>query len=161
MGEEQPNDCACSSCQGACATKPGWFMPGEAEKAAEHLGLSLTDLFHQSLSVDWWERDADVPHDVFILSPAVMGGSPGSEFDADPGGICVFFKEGRCSIHEVKPFECRQLTDEDDQKVVSDRHMSVRDAWNTDENQLKIEQMLGREPVASEGYSSFGSIFDY
>ena len=26
--------CACSSCQNACKINPGWFLPGEAEKAA-------------------------------------------------------------------------------------------------------------------------------
>ena len=150
MAEEQNQDCECSSCRGACESKPGWFMPGEAEKAAEHLGVSLKELFDNSLSVDWWEKDAELDHDVFVLSPAVWGGSPGEEFDADPKGVCVFFKEGRCSIHEVKPFECRQLLHTDSPEMVSARHRSVRDAWDTDENQLSVEQTLGRDPVVTE-----------
>ncbi len=134
-------------------------MPGEAEKTAEHLGLSLQELLNRSLSVDWWDADADFDHDVFLLSPAVVGGSPGEEFDADPHGVCVFFVEGRCSIHEVKPFECRQHIHTDTHEEVSARHAAIRDAWDSPEHQSQIKELLGRDPV-SESYELY-SIFNF
>lgn len=47
------DSCKCESCQAACRQKPGWFLPGEAERVAEYLGISLEDLFRTKLAVDW------------------------------------------------------------------------------------------------------------
>ena len=46
--------CTCEVCQSACATKPGHFMPGEAEEAAALVGLTLKEFFDLHLAVDWW-----------------------------------------------------------------------------------------------------------
>jgi Fe-S-cluster containining protein len=153
--EEKKKSCTCWSCRSACSHKPGWFKPGEAEKVAEHLDVSLEELFSTKLQVDWWEADEDTETDIFVLSPAVLHGRPGEEFDADPNGTCVFFVEGRCSIHEVKPFECQEaLGCEPTLPRVAHRGAAM--AWV--EHQDQIKDLLGREPQSSAymGGSIFG-----
>lgn len=138
------NDCTCDWCQDACKVKPGWFAPGEVEKAAEFVGMPLADFFKEKLAVDWWQSDPDI----FLLSPAVVGGESGEEFPADPRGVCVFFKEGRCSIHAAKPMECR-LAHHDNaewEKVHKDTAM----LWKGAVQQQQIVDLLGREPYAEE-----------
>ena len=135
-------DCTCQHCQSLCKHKPGWFAPGEAEKVADFMGVSLPDFFRDSLAVDWWQGDPDI----FLLSPAVVGGDSGEEFPADPRGVCVFFKEGRCSIHVVKPRECRLA--HHDREEEGGVHKDTGLLWK--DSQQQIVDLLGREPYAEE-----------
>ena len=145
----------CQSCQGACSHKPGWFKPGEAERAAAFLGMTLPEFFKEKLMVDYWQGDKASGHeDIFVLSPAIVGGVPGQEFGRDPRGECVFYAGGRCAIHPVKPFECREYVCSD--TSVRARHQSVMESWM--ENQDQISDLLGRPSVSS---GSFGSILDF
>lgn len=131
----------CAKCQSACTYKPGWFLPGEAEKVAEYLGMSMETLFAEWLGVDWWEG-SDLP--TFVLSPAMTTHPSGTEFPGDPRGACVFYKDGRCSIHPVKPFECRTYWC--GMKDGHTYHRETAQAWGS--NQAQIEQLLGRVPVS-------------
>lgn len=100
-------DCTCASCQAACKRKPGWFHPGEVEKVAEFLGITLQELFDKYLMVDSWETRREF---IDILCPAVKGQEPGGRSAVRGGeGECVFFHDGLCSIHPVKPLECRAM----------------------------------------------------
>ena len=121
-------------------------MPGEAEKAAKYLNMSLQDFFNQYLGVNWWEADAKTDNDIFVLAPAIAGMQTGSEYPADPRGECVFFENGLCKIHPVKPFECAQFIHGD--QTVSERHWKVAKAWQ--EHQSQINSLLGHRPEASE-----------
>lgn len=52
------NDCRCNVCKQACEFKPGWFLPGEAEKAADYFDLDFWEFFNAFLGVDFqWARD--------------------------------------------------------------------------------------------------------
>jgi Fe-S-cluster containining protein len=148
----------CTHCRSACSHKPGWFNPGEVEKVAEYLGISVQELFDTKLQVDWWQGDG-VADEVFILSPAVFGGAAGDMFDANPRGTCVFFENERCTIHEVKPHECRQVVA--CQPRDPELHPSFAHSWK--DHQDQIQELLGREPVAAEyGLDSMlGGLFDY
>ncbi len=141
--------CTCQSCRSACTEKPGWFLPGEAEIAAESLRLSLQEFFAKYLAVDWWEGDPDI----FLLSPAVQGGDTGTEFPGDPRGTCVFFEEGRCRIHAAKPHECRMEWHGDQGESYS--HEATAMAWK--DHQGQVTELLGREPEASPYYG--GGLF--
>lgn len=137
-----PTSGTCEVCQNACTHKPGWFLPGEAERTADLLGLTLADLFHAKLSIDWWEAGPRMESTTFVLSPAVVHGPVGQEFAFDPRGVCVFYKDGRCEIHEAKPYECAAyVCSETD---VDERHLEVALAWR--EHQRQITELLGREP---------------
>lgn len=146
--------CACPTCQGACRSKPGWFKPGEAEKMAEALGITLKECFERYLMVDWWDGDPREGkweyENVFVLSPAITDGLPGSEFGGDPRGTCLLYQNGLCGIHPVKPFECKAYV----HGGKTDAHRQVALAWATPEGQAQIRDLLGREPYATEYYGS-------
>lgn len=135
--------CTCAWCQNACTNKPGWFLPGEAEKAAEFMGMTLPEFFAAYLAVDWWEG-AD--EDIFLLSPAVVGEETGTEFPGDPRGTCVFLEKGRCRIHPAKPHECARAWCGDSGASYS--HKETGMAWEG--HQEQVRELLGREPEASE-----------
>ncbi len=134
----------CQDCRDGCTRKPGWFLPGEVEAAAEFMGMTLPEFFKAYLAVDWWE---DFPNDIFVLSPAICGEEPGTEFPGDPHGTCVFYEGERCRIHPVKPAECREHWCGD--KGSSGIHHDVAQAWA--DHQGQIAGLLGREPE-SEAY---------
>lgn len=120
-------------------------MPGEVERLADLLDTDVAALFAAHLAVDWWE-DLDGVGDVFVLSPALVGEEAGVEFPAAPGGRCVFYAEGRCTIHDAKPFECRALIHTDGRAAVSARHEATARAWVPHQDQIR--DLLGREPEA-------------
>lgn len=148
-------ECTCAGCRNACATKPGWMVPGDAERIAAHLGLPLPELFRTKLAVDWWEADEDAPL-TFVLAPAIKGEATGAEYPGNPQGRCVFFKNERCSIHAVKPWECRKAGHVGE-NAAKGYHPAARDAWRAKKHQTQIRRLLGREPVTVEYH---GSIFD-
>lgn len=135
-------ECQCKSCRGACQFKPGWFMPGEVEKAAMLLGVPLPEFFKTRLGIDWFTNPDGPP--TFVLSPAVTHQAPGQEFGYDARGVCTFFKEGKCEIHAAKPSECRALMHTDTWDMVPPRHAAVAVAWEGSQSQ--IVSLLGREP---------------
>jgi len=150
-------ECTCDRCQSACQNTPGWFRPGQAEKAAALMGLSLRQFFTRYLMVNWWE---DYPENVFVLSPAVTTGQPGHEFPGNPKGTCVFFKAGRCAIHAAKPFDCshgnpcEERTEARRAVDVAARAETVK-LWR--KHQKQIRTLLGRKPQAA-AYSYLDSI---
>jgi Fe-S-cluster containining protein len=156
MSEQTRESCACRDCRGACERKPGWFLPGEAEKAATHLGLSMQEFFTTYLAVDWWEASDGLPDTTFVMSPAVVGNPTGEEFPGNPDGQCVFYQEGRCRIHEVKPHECAQLWCGEPGDVVGPRHLATAKAWA--DHQDQIVELLGREPAETEFESFMGLV---
>jgi len=142
--------CTCDGCQNACRYKPGWFLPGQAERVAEYLNITLNELFATRLGVDWYTGDSDT----FLLAPALVESEPGREYPADPRGTCTFYRDGLCEIHPVRPFECAEYLHGEDKSIVDERHASVAEAWQ--EHQAQIVQLLSREPE-SESFT----IFDY
>src|SRR6185503_136477 len=148
--KKKARDCKCTDCRAACEQKPGWFAFGEAELVAKHLEMSLKDLFTKYLMVDWW---VDEPN-VFLLSPAIKGYTPGSEFPGNPRGQCVSYKNKECSIHAVKPKECREALGCDPATYENGLHASVKDTWNNEAAQAQIRELLNRDPEA-EDYSIF------
>ena len=138
-------ECKCKTCKGACEFNPGWFLPGEAEKAAELLEFSLQDFFNKFLGVNWWVADEDI----FLLAPAVVLMTPGEEYPDDPRGTCVFYQDELCQIHASKPFECSEYSHENSREDVRKRHEWVAQQWV--QHQKQIAALLGREPEAQEG----------
>lgn len=130
MGRQPVESCTCTVCQAQCKRKPGWFKPGEAEKVAELLGLSLQQFFDRYLMVDSWELDKGSNA---VLSPAIKGEDSGV-YLAFATGECVFFKDGRCTIHAVKPYECRYVSHRVGQGV----HEEVGLAWGDHQKQVAL-----------------------
>jgi Fe-S-cluster containining protein len=154
--QKYPESCSCQVCSRACKFNPGWFLPGEAEKAASLLGLTLKDFFDKYLGVNWWEKEAGYDDDVFVLAPALVTMPPGEEYPADPRGVCIFLKENKCQIHDAKPHECRSYIHSDTKDDVHNRHKFVADEWLKNQDQIKT--LLGRNPSAKAfgGLGLFG-----
>jgi Fe-S-cluster containining protein len=141
----------CGYCRDACTRKPGWFLPGEAERAAEFLGVPLEEFFRQYLAVDWWEADHRIETTTFVLSPAIEGDEAGEEFPGDPRGTCVFYQDQQCQIHPVKPYECREHWCGD--RASNTTHLDAAAAWTGHQDQ--VAALLGREPEAAEFEGDF------
>ena len=141
-------ECSCEECTSACHRKPGWFLPEEIKPAAELFGMTEKEFFNKFLSVDYYGNEYDehgnfIPNGfTFLLSPATNKSQPGEIFPFDPSGTCVFLKDGKCSIHAAKPFECKVY---DHRQLISkDIHEHVAKAWL--EHKDKIIELLGKEP---------------
>jgi hypothetical protein len=104
-------ECVCEKCIGACKTTPGWFAPGEAEKAAAHLNIPYEE-FKSKLLIrdscgDWCAGEAP-----YVFSPRktwgdeIESGEIRNSRQQQRRGTCVFLKDDRCQIHPVKPYEC-------------------------------------------------------
>lgn len=137
-----PIECTCETCQGYCQNRPGMFAPGEAERAAELLGMTLAELFVQRLVVDYWVPDRSTPEPIYLLAPARVHAAAGDLAPAEPHGVCTFYREGRCQIHGAKPLECR-LTDHRGELPPGVRRMIVA-AWDKPELRGQLEALLGR-----------------
>jgi len=112
-----------------CKNKPGWFKPGEAERVAEFLGLTLQQLFDQYLMPDSWELDDG---NIMLLSPSIKGKEPG-RYLSWPNGECIFLEDGACSIHPVKPYECRQAIHSIDHR---EDHEVIGLSWKEHQEQV-------------------------
>lgn len=146
LDNNYPQDCTCDRCQRACRRRVGWFLPGEPEKAASFLGMELQEFFNKYLAVDWFEGDDE---NIFVIAPSTTEISPGGMFSEEPEGKCVFFSdEGRCNIHEAKPYECKRAacdnqTNIEPNRVIISRHELIARKWIPHRNQ--IDQLLSKE----------------
>lgn len=141
-------ECACDICQKACITKPGVLAPGDAEKIASFLGISVNELFDKYLVVDWYEPDSQLD-ETFFLAPGFVGRETGTMAPAKPTGQCVFFTEDRrCVIHPVKPKECRKSMHTQGMHQAIRSRFKIIQAWVKHQEQL--ETLLGATPTARE-----------
>jgi len=129
--------CSCPQCQKLCTDiKPGWFLPEEIAPLAKFLNLSIEETFNKHLLVDYWvgweykdeEKKEGHSEDVNVLAPNTISFEPGRvAMFTHLGDTCTFYKEGKCSIHEVKPYECGiSKACEDDMPKV---HKEVAKKW--------------------------------
>lgn len=105
-GLKKKAGCDCQECKELCANEPGWFLPGEVDDAAFFLGMSKDEFIENFC-------DQHIYCDAIILSPKKKTGSK----------ECIFLKKGLCSIHEVKPFECRKVYGCEEQR----KHSRIRE----------------------------------
>lgn len=79
-------ECACLRCVMACMIAPGLLMRDDVARIAEYLHIPVDELLETRLDV----------HASGAVQPKMT-----------PNG-CTFLVNQRCSIHAVKPFECRE-----------------------------------------------------
>lgn len=151
--------CSCARCTQGCDQRPGWFKPGEVERTAELLGMSVQDLFDRYLVVDWWVATEDDQPDAFVLQPGYVHEPTGTEGPAWPGGRCIFLNPDRtCAIHAAKPAECAHYFHEDEGG--NPMHRACAEAWDTPEHQAQITELLGREPKLPSPLEAIGGWLD-
>ena len=144
-------DCACDECKALCRKTPGWFLPGEAERAAALLGMEMKEFFRRHLVVDYWVGDGDpralAPTKRFdpVLGAGhryIAGDVVSFAYPFIPG-TCVFLdEEEHCSIHAAKPHECRMAYGCRSDPDMREAHKRVVRAWNRSEHQNQIDALL-------------------
>lgn len=97
--------------------------------------MTLVSFFKQYLGIDWWLDDTQV------LAPAIRGMLPGIRYPEDPIGTCVFLVDGKCDIHEAKPFECRSYIHTETSAEIEARHLTVVDAWRAEQHQQQCRDL--------------------
>jgi Fe-S-cluster containining protein len=117
--------CTCTHCVNACESKPGWFMPEQIPALLEHFQVKTIKELLPKIGIDFLDHPADGP---LVLAPNIVGNNS-HVYPLEPRGVCVFLKEGRCSIHAVKPFECAELLHGDSHMTVGLRHAGIGKAW--------------------------------
>lgn len=104
--------CDCADCRAACLNSPGWFMPNQIAPLADHLGLSVPELFARKLAVGVTQLPGGGRVHGVMPHKLRDGKKPGSVWTlaelADPGR-CIFYDRGRCTIYAFRPFECARM----------------------------------------------------
>lgn len=147
--------CTCEECQRACRNKPGWMSPERFIQIVEYLRMTKEEAFEKYFAVDWWEsfyeeKDSINDRRGYLIVPAIHG-SEGSYYPFNPNGECVFFRNGRCDIHPVKPEECAHMIHgfkESEHKMARERRRGYVALWQTAEWQGLLKELLGEEPQA-------------
>lgn len=130
--EFRVTSCDCADCRAACTNSPGWFTPDEIPRLAEHLGLSVEETFRRKLAVgvthmpDGSLRHGVMPHK---LRDSKKPGAVWTLPELAQPGRCVFFDQGLCSIHPVRPNECARMIHGSGHDAVKLRH-SVVEKWD-------------------------------
>lgn len=137
-------ECSCEICKYACKRKPGWFLPEEITNVSNFLNITEQELFDNFLAVDYYLGD----NTIFVLSPSTKTNITGEEFPYDPIGECIFYKDGLCSIHSVKPHECKFYDHTKSNKKSNKKHLEIAEQWINKEE--KIINLLGRKPILPE-----------
>ncbi|OGQ23620.1 MAG: hypothetical protein A3I05_06345 [Deltaproteobacteria bacterium RIFCSPLOWO2_02_FULL_44_10] len=118
MNDKQ--SCQCEKCRECCTRDPGWFLPEEIKPAADFLKLSEEDFRKQYCTEHQVEG-------TIVLAPkrkplvsrlSARASCAQSSWSVltkpiaaahSPHSGCIFFRENKCSIHPVKPYECRKV----------------------------------------------------
>ncbi len=133
-------DCTCAKCVECCERRPGWFKPGEAERAAALLNMSLQEFFDQYLVIDYWAQSKE---NILLLMPRQKGYRRKrlSFSCALRTAECIFLEQGLCKIHEAKPFECKATMGCVKDVEVTGWHEDAAMAWNNPEAQQQIKDL--------------------
>jgi Fe-S-cluster containining protein len=121
--------------------------------------MSERAVFREFLGANYWIGDAMTSYEtVWVVAPATSNMLPGNEYPYRPFGRCVFLTDkGRCRVHEVRPYECRQAHHGGDEKHSADTRHKIVKAWA--KQQPRVEKLAGRELFEPDG-NYFDLMFD-
>lgn len=105
--------CSCDACASACRNDPGRFLPGEIDRLAAYLKISVEELWREYLILKKLSLKGSF---IWVPAPAkfktkfryvTKPGHRAKDYHEKERGRCVFLNsEGLCTIHAVKPYEC-------------------------------------------------------
>lgn len=104
--------CGCAACRAACLNSPGWFMPNQIGPLANHLGLSVGELFQKKLAVGVTHLPGGGQVHGVMPHKLQDGKKPGSVWTLSElavPGRCIFFDRGKCTIYKYRPYECARM----------------------------------------------------
>lgn len=103
-------ECSCTACQKLCLGTPGWFLPGEATRAARFLKMTLQEFFDTYLILEYWVGGLH-GEDQYVLSPrreAQKGKKVVGWGDSFLESPCRLLTETGCKLSlRFRPAECR------------------------------------------------------
>ena len=94
---EMAPSCRCSKCSNGCKFGSGFLFEEDAKKIAQYIGLSL-----ESFRKEYLEEFESFNTKAFRFKLVRKNNMP--------YGKCIFFRDGICSIHDVKPLHCKIST---------------------------------------------------
>ena len=95
-----------------CKSSPGWFAPGEVERAADAMEMAADAFVRAYLVVDGLEVDGEWTH---VFAPAKVGrdgapvvptARPVDDLYRAFRGTCIFYEGAGCGIYSARPYEC-------------------------------------------------------
>ncbi|MBN2533599.1 MAG: hypothetical protein JXB88_11935 [Spirochaetales bacterium] len=116
-----------------CRSFPGWFGPGEVEKAASHLGMTADAFVRRYIIIDGMTVEEYGRVDVFSPvrlnkhgEPALPPLSRVDFFYRYFKGPCIFFKDNGCMLYPFHPIECRYyFCDQPPEKNLSHKEIAL------------------------------------
>lgn len=132
--------CNCETCASLCSGNPGWFLPGEAEKAAEALSMSIETFLQDLCIIEYWTGSPDI----YVLAPRRSRQEHfGVARWADvfrTGSPCRMLGQAGCRLSvDHRPTECATTFGCSEEQSLS-REQIVR-LWDTPELQKQLERM--------------------
>ena len=120
--------CDCSECRAACSNSPGWFMPNQIGPLANHLGMSVGELFAKKLAVGVTAMPGGKTNHGVMPHKMRDGKKPGSVWtltELSTPGRCIFFDRGKCTIYKFRPYECARMMHDRPKEAVKLRRRIV------------------------------------
>lgn len=98
-------ECDCAHCQVGCRTMPGALVPGDVARIVDHqIGIASPEA-EQFILTHFVASEGARVAKLVDCRPLVFD-IPSITPAQKPNGECVFFAEGRCTIHAVSPAGC-------------------------------------------------------
>ena len=146
-------ECSCNVCKNACNYSPGWFKPEQIPIILKHFKVkTIRDLLGKDrFAINWWVGDHE---NILVLAPNIVGNSD-IEYPADPRGPCVFYKDGKCEIYSVRPFECAKYIHSESSKIIRDRHFKISQEWEASNLLDEFEDEIECEEMTFSPFSFF------
>lgn len=145
--------CNCDICQSACKEKPGWFLPEQIEVLKQYFKVNdIRELLNTGkFAIDWWEETDDI----LVLAPNIKNNG-NIQYPSDPRGECVFFKDGKCEIHSIRPIECEALHHDQDKYSSNGLHEKVAKEWEKIDMLDDFENEIETSSFAGSFMGGFG-----
>lgn len=129
--------CSCDKCVSSCYHKPGWFLPEQIKDFANYFKIDIKNLLGEYVILEKYKSS-------YVALPKTTN-SQSSIFLIGHHGQCSFLKNGKCSIHDVKPFECKNAMHYDTVRDDKERQKQIGEKWLSKEGKQVIEQLFGHK----------------
>ncbi len=118
--------CDCHKCQRACTLKPGLFHFKQMEKLVKYFKKPIKKIFNQYLGVEYLTTTGKM---TLVLAPSTLLMEPGEYYPFINTGKCIFFKNNRCEIHKVAPYECQFYVHDMDKNLAKQKRYEIIKSW--------------------------------
>lgn len=119
-------------------------MPEQIAPVAQKLGLTVAELFKKYLTIDAvLHGEQGRTTGIYVFAPAIVGEGSGSVSNPTARGTCVWFIDGKCAIHDLKPRECAMVDHSTAGQDIDMLRASMVKEWKT--HRKIVQQLYGRK----------------